>query len=381
MMYIHSIRVFEECEECLRKNLQTDKAFVFEKMAYEDFYPKNISVFAIVGKNGSGKSTLLEMMFRMVNNLSYVLLHDIRRAGAYPLRYVYGIWANMDYELDGKFYRLCCQDKNVMLMELDRDHDYIDGTIIIDAKVEVPHVKFYRMEYPEDNKCEIDIEQYRELAEKLFYTVVVNYSMQAYVEQDFQDEKTEWQDGKAYSPHWAEKAWINSLFHKNDGYTTPLVLNPYRDKGIINMVTEHRLTLYRLSSCFIHARNNDRQFIRDYYLHRLYYEYNPSFVKDKLVKNWDASANFNYVLDGKIYNANAMMNLSGGEYNDLIKVISVYSDFMNMSVVGDYKLTQLPASLAKASSDILPTIGKMVADNIGAQGYLHSTNSFFCANR
>lgn len=34
-------------------------------------------------------------------------------------------------------------------------------------------------------------------------------------------------------------------------------------------------------------------------------------------KNWDAGANFNYVLDGKIYNANAMMNLSGGEYNDL----------------------------------------------------------------
>lgn len=34
-------------------------------------------------------------------------------------------------------------------------------------------------------------------------------------------------------------------------------------------------------------------------------------------RNWDASANFNYVLDGKIYNANAMMNLSGGEYNDL----------------------------------------------------------------
>ena len=70
------------------------------------------------------------------------------------------------------------------------------------------------------------------------------------------------------------------------------------------------------------------------------------------------------------------LTVSIGEYNDLIKVISVYSDFMNMSVVGDYKLTQLPASLAKASSDILPTIGKMVADNIGAQGYLHSTNSF-----
>ena len=42
-----------------------------------------------------------------------------------------------------------------------------------------------------------------------------------------------------------------------------------------------------------------------------------SFSLNLQYKQWDASANFNYVLDGKIYNANAMMNLSGGEYNDL----------------------------------------------------------------
>jgi len=42
-----------------------------------------------------------------------------------------------------------------------------------------------------------------------------------------------------------------------------------------------------------------------------------SFSLNLQYKNFDASANFNYVLDGKIYNANAMMNLSGGEYNDL----------------------------------------------------------------
>ena len=125
----------------------------------------------------------------------------------------------------------------------------------------------------------------------LFYTIVTNYSMQAFLANDFLKEPVYLLD-KKNGPQAKEGAsWINGLFHKNDGYTTPLVLNPYRDKGIINMVTEHRLTLYRLSSCFIHARNNDRQFIRDYYLHRLYYEYNPSFVKDKLVKNWDASEN------------------------------------------------------------------------------------------
>lgn len=278
MLHIHSIRIFEDCEESLRKNLQTDKAFVFNQMAYGDFFAKNISVSAIVGKNGSGKSTFLEMIFRMVNNLSYVLLHDIQRAGAYPLRYVYGIWANMDYELDGKFYRLCCQDKSVMLMELDTDQDYIDGTIIIDAKVEVPHVKFNHMEFPKENNYEIDIEQYRELAEKLFYTVVVNYSIQAYVEQDFQDEKTEWQDGKALSPHWAEKAWINGLFHKNDGYMCPIVLNPYRDKGKVDMNREMRLAQQRLESLLVYYKRQGIDYIDGYTLNTIKYQFNPDVV-------------------------------------------------------------------------------------------------------
>ena len=54
-------------------------------------------------------------------------------------------------------------------------------------------------------------------------------------------------------------------------------------------------------------------------------------------KNWDASANFNYVLDGKIYNANAMMNLSGGEYNDLTA--------QKLSFVGDaFKIYNVDAT-------------------------------------
>ena len=70
------------------------------------------------------------------------------------------------------------------------------------------------------------------------------------------------------------------------------------------------------------------------------------------------------------------MTVSIGEYSDLIKVLTVYSDFMNMSVVGDYRLSSLPASVAKATSDVLPTIGKMLADNIGAKNYLSCNNSF-----
>lgn len=278
MLYIHSIIVFRDCDESLRKNLQIDKPFVFEKMAYGDFFAKNISIYAIVGKNGSGKSTLLEMMFRMMNNLSYVLLHHIQRAGAYPLRYVYGIQANMDYELDGKRYRLCCQDMNVILIQLDSSLDYKGGTIVVDAKVEVPQVNYKRVLYPKEDKIEIDIEQYRELAEKLFYTVVVNYSMQAYVEQDFQDEKTEWQDGKSYSPHIAQKAWVNGLFHKNDGYMCPIVLNPYRDKGKVDMNREMRLAQQRLEALLIYYKRKGIDYIDGYKLNTIKYKFNPEVI-------------------------------------------------------------------------------------------------------
>ena len=278
MLHIQSLRIYPDCEESLRKNLQTDKAIVFEKMEYGDFFAKNISVFAIVGKNGSGKSTLLEMIFRMVNNLSYVLLHDIERAGAYPLRYVYGIWANLDYELDGKFYRLSCNDDEIIWFEKDSADSVGDGEVIVSAVVQVPHVRLRRYQYPKDGKFEIDIDQYREIAEKLFYTVVVNYSMQAYVEQDFQDEKTECGDKGAYSPNWAEKAWINGLFHKNDGYMCPIVLNPYRDKGKVDMNRETRLTQQRLESLLIYYKCLGIDYIDGYTLHTIKYKFNPGVV-------------------------------------------------------------------------------------------------------
>lgn len=274
MLYISSIRVFKECDESLRKNLQTDEPFVFGKNEYDDFFAKNISVYAIVGKNGSGKSTLLELMFRMVNNLSYVLLRDIQRSGAYPLRYVYGLWADLDYELDGQQYRLCCQNDSVVLMRISPTKDYV----IVDAKVTVPHVSLNCVEYPKDGKYIIDIEQYRELAKELFYTVVVNYSMQAYVEQDFQHESTEWGNGTPYSTHRAVDAWINGLFHKNDGYMCPIVLNPYREKGKVDMNREMRLAQQRLESLLIYYKRKGVDYIDGYSLKTIKYTFNPDVV-------------------------------------------------------------------------------------------------------
>lgn len=39
----------------------------------DDFFGSNITVQAIVGQNGSGKSSILELMYRAVNNFSFML--------------------------------------------------------------------------------------------------------------------------------------------------------------------------------------------------------------------------------------------------------------------------------------------------------------------
>lgn len=62
--------------------------------------------------------------------------------------------------------------------------------------------------------------------------------------------------------------------------------------------------------------------------------------------------------------------------DDATRIINIFSDFMSMTVEGDYSLSTLPGSLAKACSDILPTIGKMVGTNLGARDFAYNTNDF-----
>ena len=54
-----------------------------------------------------------------------------------------------------------------------------------------------------------------------------------------------------------------------------------------------------------------------------------------------------------------------GEVNENTKFISLFGDFINLSVVGDYRISTLPYTLSRACGDVLPTIGKMVASNLG----------------
>ena len=64
------------------------------------------------------------------------------------------------------------------------------------------------------------------------------------------------------------------------------------------------------------------------------------------------------------------------QYNDYLRATTINSDFMNATMIGNYQASLIPASIAKACSDALPTIGKMVGINLKAGNYAKASNSF-----
>lgn len=178
----------------------------------------HVEVSAIVGKNGDGKSTIVEVILRVINNFafSFGYTHD---QGS--LKKVNGLNAILYYEVDSSVYAI----KNLN----GATEWYCDGTpIILNADTAYSQKKELKAEH----------------ADKLFYSLIINYSLYAYNSVILQNEN----EGKG--------CWINELFHKNDSYQTPIVLNPMRDEGNIDVNKEEYLSKQRLISLFTTVDKN-----------------------------------------------------------------------------------------------------------------------------
>ena len=99
--YLKSITIYDQCDEALMKTLQPGTYKLSERFPF-NLYGENISVCAIVGENGAGKSSLLDILYRIINNFSYLVIGNASsRNAAEVLYYILVLYASIEYTLNG----------------------------------------------------------------------------------------------------------------------------------------------------------------------------------------------------------------------------------------------------------------------------------------
>ncbi|WP_310554831.1 hypothetical protein [Flavobacterium sp.] len=194
---------------------ENDDAIALEKKIPEELYNVEslnnekikISISAISGKNGSGKSTLIELLFLAINNFSVKFNKKNQKA---DLTYVNDIKVEF-------YFKTYSRQKNEDVSKYYKIKVY-------DNEVTIHRYKKSKNEYVLNS---VPIYEYKYKLQDFFYTVTINHSHYAYNTEDLGD-------------------WLNGLFHKNDAYQTPLVLNPMRTKGDFKIGTENHLVKSRL---------------------------------------------------------------------------------------------------------------------------------------
>lgn len=265
------------CYRSIHKGLKSFEPYVFHSdyvieggsvrrtahnPALDSLYGDRVDVCAIVGENGSGKSSVMELVIRLLNNAAYALSPAFRDEQtddeiAYSLHFVRYVYARLYFQIDDRYY---------ILEQTDHELTFRKQAKVLKAG----NAEYWRYNAETgrlDTKRNKD--GYKSALSRLFYSIIINYAAYGF---NIYDYRPEWdydlyQKLSKNDPNLKiddlnddRNCWIGSIFHKNDSYQAPIVLNPYRHRGNINYNNEKQLLGVRL---FELVRNIDDKTIQD----------------------------------------------------------------------------------------------------------------------
>ena len=264
----------------------------------EKFYEKsrlNIQISALVGKNGSGKSSLLELLYASC----YVIALDKEILDGKAID-VEGLKVAIFYNIGNDYYNIEVTSSKVKYCSIN------DRIKIVNNKTLLSNL--------------------------FFYSIAVNYSLYGLNENVLGN-------------------WISALFHKNDGYQTPLVINPYRREGNINVNSELHLAQTRLITNILLTDN--KEVLSGKEIDSVYFELDTNKNKPE---EQDISVKSNYGTFNKVYNVLYDSNnyyLEEGEE----KKIPHFKELMNYVLCKVKKISEV----YKEYRDIAPFEGNKVS--------------------
>ncbi|SHL88611.1 AAA family ATPase [Myroides odoratimimus] len=307
-----AIRPLKGCLDNIRKNLKEEEFYFFDNSyeRYKDsdfivrkkdvtdlsndfFLQKNIessleyiNVQAIVGMNGSGKSAIAELLLGTLNNTFKYISEEIKND--IDLSFLRGLKAALYFELDNVIYVITVTDKE---LEIEQNLE----NLVLDKKtIEIQDIKIiYKILNDETSNNKISKLVFNNLSKEvvnniknIFFTMYVNYSLYGLDDQEFvQKRNKEYEGDEVISelqldgserPVWV--SWLTKIFHKNDGYQTPLVIHPYRQNAMINVRNEKHLMENRLSA-LLFTNPEYRTIIPDYEFESFGFYLKDSFTK------------------------------------------------------------------------------------------------------
>lgn len=245
-----------------------------DRSIIKDFFGPHINVQAIVGENGSGKSSIMELMYMMINNFSYMFErgHDKDRPGADSLYYIPGLFARLYFSLGNDVFKL---ESKGLILSLYKNDEILRCFII-----------------NENTDAEIlNNKEIADLVDNFFYTIVTNYSIQSFIPTNYIHDVYYYnnnsnRDCLIKKQDAAYDVWINSIFHKNDGYVRSVVLNPYRNNGHIDISNELNLSKDRSCALFLWAKQKGYYYFKPYVYNNLRIKAKENFLKNKIKRFW-----------------------------------------------------------------------------------------------